>query len=393
MRFEALGRETTQVTDWSIQSKYTQSTDVFSFTLYDSDLEKLRRLELQPVELLVDGHSQVLGRIDQTEIGDSGSTLKCSGRDYLADAKECSVDPTIKVVDGDTIDTVFLSVLSTVGIDTFFGDDDVGMRNVRSGIHVKTTKSAKRYANEILKEYKPKPGEGQYEFLNRLIARFGATIQTGPTRNSVVVTAPRYDQDPVAKIYRSADTTNSGANNIVSSSAVRDYSSFPTFTLFNGQATQNDSKGTPLTQINDTYTFAAGFMGSDSEVARVLAESSIGGRRLPNSGEDIGLGQLYRLLYFKDADARTQDQLNLAVSRAVAERLKDTLQYTVKLKGHTDPTSGAIWTVDTIVEVEDQICGIGEPLWVSERTLSYDNDGPMTQLTCYRPGSFLFGKT
>ena len=394
MRFEALGRESTFVSDWSIESKYTTSTDGFSFTLSDSNRDNLRYLELQPVELLVDGKSQLLGRIDRTEIGDSGSSIKCAGRDYLADAVECNVDPTIKVKDGDTINTVFLSVLSTIGIDTFFDDDDIGMRDVRSGIHVKAKKSGKSYANSVLKEYKPKAGEGQYEFLNRLIARFGATIQPGPTRNSVVVGSPKYDQEPSYKLYRSADTTNSIANNIVSSSAVRDLSSFPTYTLFNGQATQNDSQGTPLTQNNDTFTFISGFMGADSELVRILADAIISGRRLPDSGEDIGLGQLYRLLYFKDDNARTQDQLNAAVSRAFAERFKDTLQYTVKLKGHIDPVSGAIWSIDTIVHVEDQICGLNEPLWISERTLSYsEGEGPMTSLTCYRPGSFQFGKT
>lgn len=391
VRFEALGRETTDVTEWSITSAYTTPTDGFSFHLYDTNRENLRRLELQPVELLVDGQSQVLGRIDMTEIGGNGSELECHGRDYLADAVECNVDPLIKIKDGDTVGNAFLSVLSTVGIDTVFDEDDISMRNVRSGINVKARKSGKAFAKAVLKEFQPKSGEGQFDFLNRLIARFGATIQPGPERSTVVLSKPNYGQDPVAKIFRSADTAISAKNNVVSSSATKDFSRFPTFTLFQGWAAAQDTKGTSLSKQWDTYELISAFMGSDSELAQILADTCLSGRIKPDSGTKAGLNQLYRLLSFKDDQARTQEQVELAALRAIAERFKDTLEYTVTLRGHADELTGAIWSVDTIIQVEDEICGVSEPLWVAERTLSYSQkEGASATLKAYRPGSFQF---
>lgn len=69
----------------------------------------------------------------------------------------------------------------------------------------------------------------------------------------------------------------------------------------------------------------------------------------------------------------------------------DTLAYRVTLRGHTDPETGAIWTVDTMVNVQDEICGVNEPLWIAKRTLRFSpTEGSTTQLECWRPGSFPF---
>lgn len=390
VRFVSLGRESVDIGSWSITSAYTTPADGFRFALYDTNRDNLRGLELQPVELLVNGVSQLIGRIEITEIGDNGTELQCSGRDYLGDATECNVDPVIQIKEGDTIATAFLSVLSPIGISTVAEDDDVLMRNVRTGVSVRSRKGTKKFTTVQLKDLQPKPGESQFDFLNRLIARFGATIQPGPDRETVVLSTPKYDQDPVATIYRSADPTMSVKNNVDTSSATRDFSAFPTYTMFTGWGATQDSKGSGLNKEYDSYKLVSGFLGNDNELARILADGALSGRIKPNTTSP-GLGQTYRLLHFKDEQSRTQEQLELAALRAIAERLKETLRYTVTLRGHADPVSGAIWSVDTMIQVQDEICGVFEPLWVAERTLSYSqNEGATTTLTAYRPGSFQF---
>jgi prophage tail gpP-like protein len=390
VRLEALGRELTNVTEWSINSNYITSTDGFEFSLYDENRQNLRGLELQPVELLVNGASQLLGRIDITEVGGTGSAVTYRGRDYIADLVECNVDPLVKIKEGDTIESAFKQVCGPVGIQNVRSEEDVLMRNVRTGINVKVGKGGRGYAKRLLNEYKPKTGEGIYEFLSRLIARFAATIQPGPDRETLVIGAPRYDQEPVTTLRRSADPALSGGNNIITSSAVRDYSSFPTFALFNGWAAKGDQAGSKVTQSYDIITLASAY---NDEIYATLLDSTLQGRRKPLESERIGLGQLYRLLYFRDEEARTQEQIERSATRAIAERLKDTLEYRCTLRGHVDPTSGAIWSIDTMVMVEDEICGISEPLWIVDRTLSYSpGQGAMTSLTLYRPSSFQFGE-
>lgn len=395
VKLTAKDREIRTISSWSISSNYLVATDEFSFTAYDSTQSNLWYLETQPVELFVNGQQQLVGRIDKTSMGGKrGQEVEFTGRDFIADLKECNVDPTVIVKDGDSIGAVFTLAASVVGIDSVVSDDDIVMRNVRSGIFVKRGKSAKAFHKKELKEYKPRKGEGLYEFFLRLIARFGATIQAGPDRSTLVITAPRYDTAPIGTLYRYVDPIQSGRNNVSDSSADRDFSSFPSFTLGIGKANQGaDASTSAINLALDTFAFASALAGADSELVKVLAEGTLAGRQIPGKAEKAGLDQLYRLLWVSDQEARTQDQLDFSVRRALAERLKETLVYTCVVRGHTDPKTGAIWSVDTMVNVEDDVCNVHEALWIAERELSYnETDGAMTRMTCYRPGSFQLGE-
>ncbi len=56
------------------------------------------------------------------------------------------------------------------------------------------------------------------------------------------------------------------------------------------------------------------------------------------------------------------------------------------MRGHTDPESGAIWSVNTMVEVQDDICGLNENLWIASRTFSNSGgQGAVTDLELWRP--------
>ena len=387
--FETTGKVLTTITEWEISSNYLTSTDGFSFTAYSDKREDLWNLELQPVTLSVNGAQQVVGRIDKTMMGNNGTAVSFSGRDYIADLVECNVDPLLKIKTGDSIAAAFTEAASPVGIDTVLSDDDLAMRNVRTGVTVKFKKGGKGYAKRILNEYKPIPGEGLYEFLNRLIQRFGATIQPGNARNILVITAPHYDQDPTYTVYRSTDPTVSGINNVLSSTADRDYSSFPTYSLFTGKQVVGDASQVSCKQENDINELAS---LQNTEIFDILKDSTVSGRRIPGVSTALGLGQLYRLLYLLDKEARTQEQVSFAATRAIADRLKSTLEYKCTVRGHVDPVSGAIWSIDTMVSVADEVCNVFEPLWIVERTLKYGSkDGATTDLVCYRPASFQFG--
>lgn len=390
VRLEALGRDLTNIQEWSIDSSFTVSTDGFDFTAYDDDVTKLRNLELQPVELLVNGHSQVLGRIDMSSCGDDGTAVRFAGRDYLADIVECNVDPLCKIKESDSIAAALTNICSPCDIDTVISDDDIAMRNVRTGIFVKKGKGGKGFAKRLLNEYKPKPGEGMFETCNRLIARFGATIQPGPDRNTLIVTAPRYDQEPIYTVTRSRDRIGSGRNNAQSSVATRDFSSFPTFALGNGWQAPADGKGVSNNQAYDINELVAVY---SEELKAILADSTLSGRRKPLESPKSGLGQLYRLLYVKDTECRNPDQLESAMLRAIAERMKSTLEYRVTLEGHVEQESGAIWSIDTMVKVRDDVCGVNENLWIKDRKLVFSpSGGATTDLVCVRPGSFVFGR-
>lgn len=387
VRFPLLtGRDTTRVKSYSIKSAYTVSTDSFEFALYDTDRSKLLRLEMQPVELLINGASQLIGRIDSTEIGNDGSAVTCRGRDYIADLVECRVDPSAQVKKGMTLGDSLLLVCSPVGITAVISDDDLAMRDIRAAHPIKKHGTGKRRHKKPVDEYKPTPGEGMYEFCNRLVARLGATIQPGNERGQIIIDEPTYDQDPAYSLLSTDDTNNSVANNVISATASRDWSSFPTFALFTNKAGEAGDTKTGLSATRDIFQAAA----QSPELLEIIQRSTFSGRTKPGDKPNIGSGELYRLLYHRDNDSKTQEQIENAISHAVAERLRETLRYTVEVRGHADPKSGALWAIDTLVQVSDSIRGIDEALWIHSREFKFSpHGGATTTLECWRPNSFV----
>ncbi len=405
----------TNIEDWSIQSGYLQSTDSFSFTIIDDIPDNLRNLECQPVSLYVGKALQLIGRIDQTVRGDRGKAVTCSGRDYLADLVECNIDPTFSVKEGETLGSVIVRAASPVGISRVASGSDVATaRNVRTGRAFGDLGVPPNFREIKQEDMKPDPGQGIYEFLKKIIERHGCTLQPDISRDSILIAGPMYKQDVPYRITRTRGSTEK--NNVDSASASRDYSSFPSLVIVQGHGTPRHGEATKSDHgIIDTWSLAQQFQrdGDDTvtttegedggtitsnsnsatsqgELGRILNDVTWSGRRKPgeDNGDLLKQHKIYRLNHFRDTQARTKKQLDKAANRLLNEHLKNTLVYTVTLSGHIDPYTEAVWSTDTIVDVNDDICDVHEKLWVMERTLSFSSQGAKTQLKCIRPGSF-----
>lgn len=378
-------QESKRVIGWSIDSGYLTSTDAFSFQFLPGSRPEFRDLELQPVELLVNGSSQLLGRIERTVIGNAGTMVECSGRDYIADLVECNVDPAFRVLESMTLGQAIRDVCAPCGILSVLSHDETGFESVRAGISIKKGKRRKKTSSPLQAVQPRQGGEGIYEYCNRLCARHGATLQPDADRSVVTISSPDYTSGIAGTIRCTASGIGS-TNNVINATAERDYSRMPTYVLANGKkAGRSDEKATGLSNDIDVLLLSKGF---SPEMERIIAKAILARRQKPAAPRDEAV-RLYRLLRVEDHDARTQDELQAAMIRAFAERLKDSLCYRVTLKGHTDPETRAIWTVNTMVQVRDEIRGLDEPLWVASRKLAYSqSDGATTELELWRPGSF-----
>lgn len=388
IRFERSGRILSQATggilDWEIESSYTRSTDSFSFSLYSENDPELTATELllQPVELTVNGAPQGFFRIEVTDIGDDGTVVKCQGRDYISELVECNVDPYKKFTEDTELGDALVDVMAPVGIRTVTDFENVIMTSIRSGLDVKSGNKRKNQRTAKIKDFQPKPGEGIYECCNRLCARFGVTIQPSISRSDICLDAPDYAAPPLFKLVRTKDSAASAANNIVRGSASRNLGSFPTYAIFTGTDVPKDGKRrTPLGSQFSTIALAEA-LGLD-ELAGIMQRATLVGR-----SQEGDPNVLYRLLYFRDEDSKTQDQLDYAARRAMADRLRDTLSYSCTVKGHVDPVSGGVWSVGAMCEVSDAVTGVHENLWLASRKLRYSGDGPMTDLELIRPGTW-----
>lgn len=418
----------TEIESWSIDSDYLTVTDGFEFTCYSDKLAEVRGLEMQPVELKVNGHSQLLGRIDRSEIGSNGQAISYSGRDYIADAVECSVDPNVTISEEMTLATALVTAAGPIGISRIIGDEDLTLSDIRSGKSKSSKKRGSKVTSKKVSEFTPEYGEQILSFASRLVSRHGATIQPADSRDTWLLSTPDYEQAARYSVRRTLTGDNS---NIISGTATRDFSNFPTFSIYNGVQAKPASAGVasyaqlgvgippeiallttgdaaagllayslfnqpqevkrkpqPRSTIRSTRTteVGAGFAPAAEDI--ILGACHIG-RRRPNDGPGDPL-KLYRLMAVRDEKSKTQEELDRLAAREVGDRLKELLVYECTVQGHVDPVSGAVWSVDTMVDVVDEVCDVAETMWIARRTLKYDStNGATTTMVCWRPGAFL----
>lgn len=370
------------ITKWNVDSSFFTSTDGFGFEFIGKDQEDRRGLEAAPLELLIDGNSMLHGRIDVTRRGDRGpSIVTVSGRDYIADLVEGNVDPTVSIAAGTILDDAILTACAPYGIIEVEGPEARQFARTK-----KQQKPAKRRSKKQITDAKPEPGQGVYDWCNRILARHHLTLQPGSDPTKVVLQAPNYDQDPIGRIIRK-NIDDRIVGNVIEGTATRDYSRVPTYGMFAGR----QGKATEKTSRTFTNFDLRTITGNTAPELAAAQKYMVEGRLLPKKRQFSIPRQLYRLLYWRDELAKTQEQIDASLKRAVADRTKETLVYEVTVHGLCDPQTGKYWAVDTIVDVDDDVADVHEKLWVETRNASFDGREYRALMRCYRPGSFVIG--
>lgn len=399
VELEASGIHHDKIVSYSINSAYLTPTDGWEFVVAnEDDPAALRRRwrAWQPVRLSIAGRQQVLGRIDGNEgTGPNGTHLRVFGRDYLADVVDGTVDPAFQVKQGWDIGQFLLELLAPYGITDVFGDVNQGSlnRNILTGKRPFKGTPSRDFKAATLSDFKAEENEGVMEYANRILARHRFTLQPAATRNAVVVGDPNYIQDVLYSL------TCPGNNIRDQGRAKRDYTNVPTVTMARGRS------GEPGGNLGSTRhtigTFdpatARSNIGLNRDVQRTITSDEgvevVRQKRFDPKKPDqtvYGYDQpVYKPLFFRDKSSKNQEQAEAAAARTLAEKLRETLTYSFETRGHIDPASGAVWTVDTLAHVRDEIEDVDEDMWISERTLSNDGSGPRTSGVLYRPESFV----
>ncbi len=373
-----------RVSEYTLTTDFMSATDSFSFTYYSENRDDLRGLEMQPVLLRINGRTQLVGRIEKTVRGESGSAVKCEGRDYISDLIECNVDPKAILRDGMGLTDAILYMCLPCGISEIATPGDrIDARTGKPGAGPKTLH---KLTQKQLKDIKPSAGIGVYETCELLLARFGLTMQPVMDRMKIALQPPSFDQPPVGRLVRSVGQAN--GNLLIDGSASRDYSSMPTYSIFTGKqglvAEQGGAKGTVV-----YWDLETNIPKECSEVVGILKGAIYSGRRDPDASGPAPGGSLYRLLYHRDDHyGKTHEQIANSQKRAIAERLKSTLTYSCTVRGHINPVTGYTWCNDTILEIDDDMADVHEPLWCHSCVFSNSRQGPTTRMDFVRPWSY-----
>jgi prophage tail gpP-like protein len=374
------------VVDWWVDSDYLTPTDTWrcSFQSRNSDDRKL--LKMCPIEIRVDGRTQLFGRIDGTVKGKKGNLVELRGRDYLADLTECSVDPLVHVKPGDKLDQALLLAGRPVGI-MGFEDPEIKME-MRTGA---APKKMPKLVQADMQQGKPEPGTSIFEWWNQIAARHGYTVQTASTRDKACLETPNYIQAISYEINRRDSATAGG--NVVDAYADEDCSSFPTFAMMAGAS--GPAKG-QIGRSKSAWDLADLSEAFGGDLRDSIRRWTVGGWRSPiDASGTTGLvaAQLYRLMYFRDKHAKTPAQIAEAVWRLACGQLKKSLTYSVTLKGTRDPRTGYTYAPNAMAMVDDDLADVHEPLWVSSRGMgTQEGEGTVSKLNLWRPGSFVIGE-
>jgi prophage tail gpP-like protein len=412
VEIESTGERWDKIQSYRLTSNYLTPTDEFEFTAYNhDDPATLRRIfrPLMRVKLYIDGELQVIGRIDKTSgTGGSKSALIVRGRDYMAELVDGGADPSVLFTAGQDLGDALMSLWKVFGIRTLVGDYNL-TRNILTGRQPFTGTPTRTFKEAKLEEFKVRAGDGAWQAGDRLVARHGFMIRPGGARGTVCIVEPLFGQEPLYDLVR--------GGNVMDATADRDYADAPTVTIATGRvkakkksnidaslfgrtagvgndAQPNDNQLLPaLVQFPSLGDLAPNEIGKFDEVKRIALEpvSLLRSARVDWKASKMPFEPdddvLYRPMYYEDPHSRTDEQLERGVRRELSRRLKSCLTYNCTVRGHRELTSGAVYSIDTMANVKDEIEDVNQRMWVMERTLFNDGQGPKTSMALILPGS------
>ena len=391
LHVEDTGAKLTSWTEYSFNQNFLTPSDGFSFSMSgpQADLVKEAVHLGNQVTLRMDGLVQSNGYIDEYEHGGNrhaGSTINVMGRDVLSPMVDGSADPTVRY----PATATFLDLLVGIGtpygwtIDQFLVNFEALDQQARTGTTrgLKTSKKGKPLKSYTAHLEKPYPSEGAFAFMARVAQRYGLWIWTTANGNALIVGQPDFDQEPLYSLRRlRGDETQ---NNILDGRAKRSTKEQPSLVIAEGFS------GGGAFGRSRIKAYAINPAIDGGNVASILAKYPDAIQvTIPELGSHLYKVPFAKPLFLHDEESKTSEQLQNYVKRELALKMRKSFEYSVTVQGHVN--SGVPWQVNAMVDVQDDVAGVHEPLWILDRTFTKSRSaGTMTHLQCIRPGTLQF---
>lgn len=360
----------------------------FSLRLGNGDVarEILKRyLPLTPFKLYIGSVLQQSGNIDhpRAEGSTGATTITLRGRDALAPLHDAEIDAEESLSNMTYTDLVKRS-LEKVGLSAAklkaSGEAD---RSIRAGVPVTQFSDPAPTDPAILtgshesggttypvnkRAMQTKLGESWFSFVRRYLDRAGFFLWAGAD-GSFILSAPNVDQKPIYKIVRKRGMPSNAVN--------------VTDATFDNDTTHRHS-------VAVVYGRGGGRKHGRSKAITATTDDEM----VNFLQEAFGIGT-HRQLVIRDANVHTIDQAAFLGQRKLAEERRAGWRLEYTLAGHTTPALGtskrAVWTPDTLVEVEDDEFGLHNTFWIE--SCEYKR-GPETTTTIrlMRKTDLLFGQ-
>jgi len=406
-------------TQYRFNSNFLTPTDGWSFTLAENLLSGSERRELRPgvrVTLSIDDHIQGDGYIDQVTISNargSGTEITIEGRDRLAQAVDSSVDPRTKFTPNMTLSQFLAAVFKPFG----WGDGRMQVnsneenRNVLSGLRkgVPVNERGRRQPGAMagggrrrgggrgggrrrhkqpsafqVHLLKPYPNEGAFAFAARVAQRAGLWIWLSADAEELIVSEPDFDQEPRYVLRRHVEDPEA-LNNVVSGTVSQDMTDQPTIIIADGASGGGGFGHSKVRRYMENPVIRC----DHTEILKAYPDAV---RVDPDTTfpDELKLTMKRpRPLFLHDEESKKPEMLDNYVRREMSLRMRKALECHYDVAGHSE--NGNIWAVDTMVEVDDEIGGVHEDLWILGRTFAKNRgSGTTTTLELIRPGTLEF---
>lgn len=316
-------------------------------------------------KLYVSDKLRMSGKTDgfrATARGGAGTELSIFGRDTLAPLHDAHIHHEISFRDA-TYKSLVATVLEIVGLDPSKLDATragaIADLKLKAGVKVRDLIPA-REVKDILKDdgktsgavhsvLQTKVGDRWMDFVRKQLDRAGLFLWGGAD-GKIILSVPSANSAPIYKILRRRGQTRNEVN-VTHADLLFDTRPMNTYAVVYGRG--NGRKGGRPKAIGesvDDLMYALGFPPS-------------------------------RAISIRDAHCKNQAQAAYLAQRKLAEGRRSGYQLVYTLAGHSTPALGggrAVWTPDTVVQVEDEEFGIKENMWIDSVTF---NRNPSTQTT------------
>lgn len=317
-------------------------------------------------QVQVNGAAQLSGFIDRVAIESSrsGTSVTVSGRDILSPVVDSHIDRKL-AVDKNTSLTKLAEIVfhREFELPVTFGAGFVeilsnaqAIDRARDRMVGKPVKARpvqrRRKATDPLKEIRPRPNEGAYAYFARFAHRVGFHAWAQPDGQGVILGSPNYDQDAIGELVNLRGGAG-GANTIERASITSDNTSVPSHVYVYGKSSKPGDKSSVIGYaVNESAPF-------------------------------------FKPFYITDDESDDKDHADAYARYMLGKALRQACVYQVTVRGFSDPATGAIYNVDTVINVHDEVCGVDGPMWVEKRTFRKSRSGTFTDLTLIPADSLL----
>src|SRR6478736_4376287 len=417
--FPSLSAEASQtISRWksyTIQHRFLAPSATFTMVIGGKEVSAEVLAALKPglkVEFRIGGNVQFSGYLDTyTTSADrqNGTEVTISGRDLMAPVIDACADYTIKVNAKDKLSTVVAKFLEPFDFGGVEFDNRANVEVIQghfsgrklpephTGGHRQRhrTRHRKKTSGWETSLLVPFPGEGTYEFLNRLLVREGlylwARADTQNGKGTAVVSVPDVFSTP----DYSVNFLREGRSNVLEASCTRDWKDQPSIVFVSGaNRHEGYSRGKHKCFIQNPFSS----IDPDDQTTAYYTEINRLKKKHGNARELVValqtaqwkyllLNPVARPTFLVAPEGETPSQVEFFARRYLADKMRKHFTYTCTVDGHTSP-EGLVWAVDSIVRVKDEYNNVDENLYIIGKTFQKSRGGgTTTKLEMVRPES------